>query len=71
MSAAITPGCDPSPILESSEGVLDAVALALECFVVGERSLSASGRRDAGRDPVLDECVHPAQKLCLFVTVAG
>ena len=40
MGAAVVSGVDAAPVLEPAEHVLDPVALAVECAVVGDRYLA-------------------------------
>ena len=50
MGVSVVSGRDAAPILQSAEHVLDAVALALQHAIVGQRLLARPGGRDAGRD---------------------
>jgi hypothetical protein len=53
--ASVVAGGDAAPVRAAGEGDLDAVALALERLVVGDRLLAALLRRDAGDDAALGE----------------
>ena len=43
-------GCDPAPVLELGEHVVDLMTLLIERLVVGNGRLTALGRRDAWCD---------------------
>ena len=45
--------CDPPPVLEPGEAVLDLVALAVSCFVMGDWHLAVLSGRDARLDPLV------------------
>lgn len=53
--ASVVAGGDAAPILEAAEGDLDAVALAAERLVVGDRLLAVFLGRDARGDAALGE----------------
>lgn len=55
MGAPVVAHGDAAPVFETTEGVLNAVALPIERLVVRYRDLAASGGRDAGLDAALKE----------------
>ena len=57
MCTTIVAGGDASPVLQSTEGVLDAVALAVEYLIVGQRPLARAGGRDARGDAAFRQLV--------------
>ena len=50
MGIAVVSGCDATPVLQAAEGVLDAIALAIQGLVVFDHGLAVLARRDAGGD---------------------
>jgi hypothetical protein len=53
VGASIVAHRDAAPILETTKRVLDAVALPIQSFVVGQHDLARPGRWDAWRDAAL------------------
>lgn len=56
MGAAVVAGCDTSPVLQPTEGILDAMALAVERPVIGQWQLARPRGWDARGDATLDQC---------------
>lgn len=56
MSTSIVSGVDAAPVLEASEHVLDAMALAIERTIVRDEYLAIDFRGDARVDAACDEC---------------
>jgi hypothetical protein len=52
VGASVVAHCDPAPVLELGEHVLDAMALLIEGSVIGDGLLAAFGRRGAGFGPL-------------------
>ena len=59
--AAVVAHGDAAPVLDAAEHVLDAMALAIECLVVGDRDLPSTGRGNAGGDAEGDEWTSPGE----------
>lgn len=55
MSAAVIACGDPPPVLKSSKHGFDLMALFIQRFAIGFRSLPTSSRRDTRRDPFRSE----------------
>lgn len=55
--ASVIPGCDPVPVLEAGEHVLDLVAAAIERGIVWNLDLAAKPRWDTRRNPQVDQSV--------------
>jgi hypothetical protein len=55
VSAAVVAHGDTPPVLDPAESVLDAMALAVQDLVIGDRELAALDGRDARRDASLQQ----------------
>ena len=55
MGAAVIACGDPPPVLKPSEHNFDLMALFIQRFAIGFRSLPTSSRRDTRRDPFRSE----------------
>ena len=55
MGASVVARSDAPPVLEAAEGVLDVVAMPIECLVVRHRDLALSGGWDARLDASCQE----------------
>ena len=55
MGAAVITGCDPAPVFDAAEGVLDAVSLPIEVLVKRDGRFTAWYRGDTSSDATLRE----------------
>jgi hypothetical protein len=68
VSATVVAHGDPAPVLEAAKRVLDAMTLAIEGSVVGQRGCARPGRWDAWRDAALTQ--SRSKPVAVVATVA-
>ena len=68
MGASIISGVDASPVFETGEHVLDAMALTIECAIVRDRRLAVDFRRNARGDAAC--CERASEPIGIIASVS-